>query len=312
MRTDFGGGSVRSVILGLALRSSVRPLIDAWTLAPDLPWPYDLVDHAGRLQRKVPGTRARRVRLPHCEAYVVRTPKSRDDRHVLYFHGGAFVVGGRHLHTAMLSRIAEKTGATITAVRYRKLPRHTIGDAVADGVAGYRHLLAKGVRPDQIVFMGDSAGGWMTFTVTDEARAEGLPAPSALVAMSPLVDLDLVRSPMERARGCTLFGPRAIPTFSRVVLRRGAVKSPHDCELGALPPVLIQVSSSESLYGQVCRLHDRLEQAGVPVELQVWDGQVHVFQAAALLDEAQQAIHELAAYVDRALAAPQVATSLSA
>lgn len=289
------------MVLGLALRNSVRRVIDVWSLAPGLPWPYELVDHVGRLQRKVPGTTFEEVRLGRGRVQLVRAPASRPERHILYFHGGAFVIGGWHLHGSMLSRIADASAATVTAVEYRKLPRHGITDATADGVSAYRHLLAQGVQPEDIVFAGDSAGGWLVFTVADAAMAEGLPAPAGIAALSPLLDLDLERSPVSRRRrGCTLFGPRALPTFARLVQARGGYpRAPRDCELTSLPPVLLQVSSSETLYKQVCAMHDLLEAAGVPVQLQVWDGQVHVFQAATLLSEAHQAIEQVGDFVRR-------------
>lgn len=286
-------------MLGLALRNSVRRFIDVWSLAPGLPWPYEVVDQVGRLQRKVPGTTFEEVRLDTCRVQVVRTPASRPGRHILYFHGGAFVIGGWHLHGSMLSRVADASEATVTAVEYRKLPRHGISDATTDGVAAYRHLLAEGVPPEDIVFAGDSAGGWLSFTVADAAMTEGLPAPAGIAALSPLLDLDLERSPVG-TRGCTLFGPRALPTFARLVQARGGFgRTPTECRLAALPPVLLQVSSSETLYEQVCAMHDLLEAAGVPVQLQVWDGQVHVFQAATLLSESRQAIGQVGEFVRR-------------
>lgn len=307
MRTDFGGGGLASRVLGLALRHSARRVIGAWTLTSAMPWPYFLVDQVGRLQRKADGTVIEPVRLPHCRAELITTSASDTDRFILYFHGGAFLVGGRRLHHALISRIAEESRATVLAVEYRKLPRHPIHVSVEDGLDGYRHVLSLGVPAQDIVLMGDSAGGFMTFTVADLALAQGLPSPAALVAMSPLVDFDLVRTPLDlRRRGCDVFGSRAIPTFARLAQRKAGLRglhSPPDCQLAGLPPVLLQVSSSESLYGQVCRLADLLEGAGVPVELQVWDGQVHVFQAARLLPEARQAVSELAAYVERAVPA---------
>jgi acetyl esterase/lipase len=303
MRTDFGGGGPGSRVLGLVLRHSARPVIGAWTLTPRLPWPYFLVDQVGRLQRKAPGTVIEPVALAHCRAELISTPASDTDRFVVYFHGGAFLVGGRRLHHALISRIAQATRSTVLAVEYRKLPRHAVHVSAEDGLDAYRHVLSLGVPAGDIVFMGDSAGGFLTFTVADLAAARGLPAPAALVAMSPLVDLDLARTPLALTRrGCAVFGARAIPTFARLALRRAGPRglhSPPDCALATLPPVLLQVSSAESLYGQVCALADLLAAAGVPVELQVWDGQVHVFQAARLLPEAQQAVAELAAYVER-------------
>jgi acetyl esterase/lipase len=311
MRTDFGGASLRSQVLGLVLRNSARRVIDAWAWAPTLPWPYAVVDHAGRCQRKVVGTQFREVTVGGRRARVVQSSASVPGRHILYFHGGAFLVGGWHLHGGLLSRIAASTGATLTAIEYRRMPRHAISHATEDGLAAYRHLLAEGVRPHEIVFMGDSAGGFLTFTVADAARAAGLPAPRAIVAMSPLVDVDFVRTPVGRTRrGCHVFGPRALRTFARLASAApGGVHTPIDCELSALPPVLLQVSSSESLFRQVHRLSVLLERAGVPTDLHVWPGQVHVFQAASLLPEAHEAIAAMTTWVDRAWAAPVAATA---
>jgi acetyl esterase/lipase len=302
MRTDFGSGSIRSQVLSLVMRNSARRVIDVWSLAPTLPWPYGVVDHAGRLQRKVAGTVFERVEIAGRRARVVRTPDSRSGRHILYFHGGAFVVGGWHLHGSLISRIAAATGTTVLAMDYRQLPQHSIDDATADGLAAYRHLLAQGVPAEDIVFMGDSAGGFLTFTVADRARDEGLPAPRALVVMSPLIDLDLERTPA--SGGCAIFDVRILSIFSRIAHRRsGSFHSPADCTLGAMPPVLLQVSSAEALYPQVCQFADQLESAGVSVELHVWPHQVHVFQASLLIPEAAEAIGALARYVTEAFQA---------
>ena len=301
MRTDFGGGSLQSQALGLVLRHSARRVIGAWSLAPTLPWPYAVVDHLGLLQRKVPGTRFATTVVGGCRARIVTPARPVAGRHILYFHGGAFLVGGWHLHGGLLSRIAAATGATITSVEYHQLPKHSIEQSIRDGVAAYRQLLARGVPAHEIVLMGDSAGGFLTFTVADRARMEGLPAPAALVAMSPLVDLDFLRTPIgRRRRGDHVFGPRALRTFARIAGGHpDGIHTPVDCEHASLPPVLLQVSSSESLYKQVCRLAELLEEACVPTDLHVWPGQVHVFQAASVLPEAVEAVGALASWTAR-------------
>jgi acetyl esterase/lipase len=315
MRTDFGGVSLQSQALGLVLRHSARRVIGAWSFAPTLPWPYAVVDHLGQLQRKAPGTRFATTMVGGCRARIVTPARPAPGRHILYFHGGAFLVGGWHLHGGLLSRIAAATGATITSIEYHQLPKHSIEQSIRDGVAAYRHLLAQGVPAHEIVFMGDSAGGFLTFTVADRARAEGLPSPAGLVAMSPLVDLDFLRTPLgRRRRGDLLFGPRALKTFARIAagLHPDGVHTPIDCEHATLPPVLLQVSSSESLYKQVCRLAELLEDACVPTDLHVWPGQVHVFQAASILPEAVEAVDALAAWSARQWASAAGRTSTDA
>lgn len=303
VRTDFGGGSIQSQLVRLGLRYTARPVIAAWALAPRLPWPYGVVDYLGLTQKKVPGTTIERIQLAHCSADVFRTPANDGRRVIVYFHGGAFLVGGRHLHRGLISRIAEATGATVISVDYRQLPKHAISTSIDDCVEGYRYALSLGTDPADIVLMGDSAGGYLTFVVADRVCEEGLPSPAAIVAISPLADLDLERTPLEADFGCDLFPGHFKRPFQELASRAEGGWLPHSpvaCELGILPPVLIQTTTTESLYGHCCHLADQLEAAGTPVELQVWDKQVHVFQAGAILPEAQQAIAEIAAYVESA------------
>lgn len=312
VRRDLGGGSLKSRVVGLGVRATVRPIVSAWSVTPFLPWPYVLADQAGRLLCKASGTSTEVFELDDCRAHVVRNRSGSTGRTVVYFQGGAFLVGGVHLHGGLISRIAARTGAEVVVPRFRKLPRHPVSAAVADGLAAYRHVLDRGVDPRDVVFAGDSAGGFLTFMVTLAARREGLPAPGALAAMSPLIDLDPEAREV-RPGGCAMFSKRAFTTLARLVERAHArsgvtaagegdpaTASPSQAVLDELPPTLIQVSSAECLYDDAQRMAGLLARSGVDVELEVWDHQVHVFQAAAgLLAEAEQALDQLIGFIDR-------------
>jgi acetyl esterase/lipase len=61
---------------------------------------------------------------------------------------------------------------------------------------------------------------------------------------------------------------------------------------------LIHVGEAEILLDDAVRVAERAKQAGVAVDLEVWDEMVHVWHVfAKLLPEAQQAIENLGAYV---------------
>jgi acetyl esterase/lipase len=308
--TLFGGGSRQSALLSTALRNTVRPFISVWSRVPLLPWPYFVVDYAGLLTRPVRGTTYQRVDLPHCKAELLRTPQT-EDRVVVYLHGGAFVVGGRFLHRSLMSRIADGTRSTVMAVGYRQLPQHPVSASVADGLDAYRHVLDSGVPASKVMIMGDSAGGYLTFQVALAAAEAGLPMPAGLVAMSPLIDFDgTAKLAADSASSCAVFPRNCFDGLSRVVLRaaRRAGEShalpdaPSRAELRGLPPSLIQVSSAEIVHPDAESMAAALTAAGVDCELQVWDHQVHVFQAAAgWLPEADQALEEICSFADEVI-----------
>jgi acetyl esterase/lipase len=303
----FGGGSIRSAILARALRSTVKPFISLWSRAPLMPWPYFVVDYAGLLVKPARGTTYERVDLPHCRAEVLRTPQT-EDRVVVYLHGGAFVVGGRFLHRGLMSRIAERTRSAVVAVDYRQLPHHPISASIADGLDAYRHVLDSGTPASNVVIMGDSAGGYLTFQIALAAEAAGLPMPAGLVAMSPLIDFDgTAKIEADSAETCAVFPRNCFDGLSAVVLRaarrageaHALPDAPTTAALHGLPPSLIQASTAEMVHPDAESMAAALVTAGVDCELQVWDHQVHVFQAAAgLVPEADQALDEIAEFFD--------------
>jgi acetyl esterase/lipase len=304
----FGGGSPRSALLARAMRHTVKPFISVWSRVPLLPWPYFLVDYAGLLTKPVAGTTYEDIELPHCRAQLLRSPQT-EDRVVIYLHGGAFVVGGKFLHRGLMSRIADRTRATLVAVDYRQLPHHPVSASIADALDAYRHVLESGVSASDVVIMGDSAGGYLTFQVALAAQEAGLPLPAGLVAMSPLIDFDgTAKLAADSATSCAVFPMTCFDGLSRVVLRaarragedQALPDAPSRRELRGLPPSLIQASSAEMVHPDAQSMAAALTAAGVDCELQVWDHQVHVFQAAAgVLPEADQALDEITDFVDR-------------
>ena len=75
---------------------------------------------------------------------------------------------------------------------YRLAPEHVLPAGIRDCTAAYQFLLKEhGILPQDIILMGDSAGGHLTVSVALAAKQNGLPSPSSLVLLSPWTDLYL-------------------------------------------------------------------------------------------------------------------------
>ena len=77
--------------------------------------------------------------------------------------------------------------------------------------------------------------------------------------------------------------------------------SPLYADLRGLPPLLIQVGDRETVLDDSVMLADKARAAGVGVDLQIWDGMIHVFQMFAELPQAHQAIASIAGFLNRHL-----------
>lgn len=305
----FAGASLRSQLLGFTVRRTVRPLIGLWTHLPFMYWPPNMIDLAASVLPVPSGTRWESVQLADCRAEWIRAKGVQGKRVVLYMHGGAFMSCGMNTHRRMAARISAAADAAVFSIDYRMMPRDPIASSVIDGVHGYQWLLDNGYKGDQVTIAGDSAGGYLAFAVARAAIDEGLEGPAGVVALSPLLDFDS-RGKLSHpnANRCQTFPSHAFTRLHSVadeIDGRHMVDgipiprvAPVDMELSDLPPTLIQVGSREILLADAELMAHRLVAAGVPCDLQIWDRQVHVFQAAAAwIPEGRRAIAEIADFI---------------
>ncbi|MGK5556645.1 alpha/beta hydrolase [Actinomadura kijaniata] len=298
------GTTIRARVAARGLRLTVAPLLRMWPLTRAGLRPACAIDLASPVVLPAPRwADVEGVRFADFRAEWVRAPRVAEDRVVLYFHGGGFFSCGLRTHRRMLARLSAASGVPVLSVGYRQLPAAPLATSVRDCVHAYRWLLERGFAPERIVVAGDSAGGFLTFAATLEAMREGLPAPAALVAFAPLTDLDHESKVAHANARLEAYLPaRRVRQLARM-LTEGAEEldpaiSPVNADLGGLPPVLIQVGSTEMLLPDAELMAERLAAAEVPCRLQVWQEQVHVFQVFAdLVPEGLAAIHEAGAFV---------------
>ncbi|MGV0836115.1 alpha/beta hydrolase [Mycolicibacterium thermoresistibile] len=306
------GPSLAGRLTALAAFLTIRPTLAVGSLAPRVPWPFGLLDFVARAVRPVPGTVRATIKLPHCTAQLVRAPGvlPADGRRsvVLYLHGGAFLTCGAHTHGRLVTALSEFADSPVLVVNYRMIPKHSVGSAIDDCYDGYQWLRAKGYQPDQIVLAGDSAGGYLALSLAQRLQAEG-EEPAAMVSMSPLFEIDNeARAQHPNISTDAMFPARAFPALVELVEEAAArrtvdgrpeeVYEPLDHIEPGLPRTLIHVSNSEVLISDARKAARRLTAAGVPVEVRVWPGQMHVFQiAASFVPEAKRSLRQIGEYI---------------
>jgi epsilon-lactone hydrolase len=229
------------------------------------------------------------------------------DKAILYFHGGGFRLGSVSSHRELIARIADTSGCRVLAINYRLAPEHRFPAPLEDAIAAYGWMLDQGLSPENIAFAGDSAGGNLVLAAMLNLR-ERAPLPAAAVLMSPWTDLAATgASYVSRANADPIHARPMILALAKNYLGRDGdpfhpLASPLYAELAGLPPLLIQVGDRETVLDDSVMFADKARAAGIDVELQIWDGMVHVFQMfASELAEARQAIDSIAKFLRRHL-----------
>ena len=231
-------------------------------------------------------------------------------RHILYIHGGAYVVGSPRSHIAMCARLAKRAAATITVIDYRLAPEHVFPAAIDDCVAAYRAIIA-GVDPASVTIAGDSAGGGATLSTLGALKAAGEPMPGAVYVLSPWTDLTASgESVVTRAPFDPMFDgsglPEAAATYAGDTPLDDPGVSPLFADPTGYPPTLIQTGMDEILLSDSTRLAERYEAAGVDVRLDLRDGLWHVYpMLAGYMPEATEALVRAAVFIREKTPAPQ-------
>jgi monoterpene epsilon-lactone hydrolase len=228
-------------------------------------------------------------------------------RTVLYLHGGGYFFCSPRTHRPVTIGLTRLLRSNTLALKYRLAPENPYPAALDDALAAYRWLLSDGMRGEQIVLAGDSAGGGLALALMVTLRDRGLPLPAACACFSPWTDLAATGESVDRNdRNCAMFSAHMLRTAPQLYLGKTdptcPLASPLYADLRGLPPLLIHVSDSETLLDDSTRLATRARAAGVDVELKIWARQPHVWQLfSRLIPEGRASLRETSQFLSRHL-----------
>lgn len=231
------------------------------------------------------------------------TPPDAQHAAILYFHGGGYVSCSAATHRPITATLARLSRFPIFSLNYRLAPEYRFPAALDDAVAAYRWLLRQGIEPQKIALAGDSAGGGLVLSTLLRARDANLPLPACAALFSPWTDMtgksETIRSNNGR---CAMFRPGNTQEFGRVYLGTAAAENPFAspvfADLGGLPPVLLQVGSTELLLDDARRVHDVIQAAGGMSRLEIYEDLPHCWQMFdGIVPESRIALRQAADFI---------------
>lgn len=249
-------------------------------------------------------------------AEVFRKKKDPSDNVVLFIHGGAYISRMMFYYRLLNRKLSKASGGgTVVQFDYRCAPEHLYPAALEDTVAVWDWLMKQGVKPENIVTVGDSAGGHLTVNLWMKLHELGKEMPRASVLMSPWLDMTAGGASYVENYGVDpvfgIKGASIAPEDVKTLLMKSSLymwlgdhdrKDPYISPVfqefdETYPPVFVTVGGDEMLLSDAKTLVEKLRGAGVRAELLIGDRMFHAYPVYQIFPEAKQAWKAICAFI---------------
>jgi acetyl esterase/lipase len=231
---------------------------------------------------------------------------------LVFFHGGGYVLGDLDTHDGLCRSLTNGAGCIVVSVDYPLAPEHKFPTALKVGYAATQwvaeHAATINGDASRIAVGGDSAGGNLAAVVALMARGQDGPALTFQLLIYP--DLDFRRTNFSIREYAGKYGNitrEGQNWFMDHYLNNAEEKlnplvSPLLApDLKGLPPAFIITAEYDALRDEGEQYGQRLEEVGVPVTVNRYQGMIHEFVRHSF-DQSKQARAEAAAALQKAFA----------
>jgi acetyl esterase len=207
---------------------------------------------------------------------------------VVFFHGGAFVMGDLESEHPRCLRYAANAGCVVVSVDYRLAPEHPFPAPLEDCYSAllwvHDHAAELGIDTDRIAVAGASAGGALAAATTLLSRDRGGPTIELQILIYPVID--------NRKNSPSVAQFHDTPVWDSVNNEAmwdqyGGGEVPQskyaapglEENLAGLPTACIVTAGYDPLRDEAIEYASRLLHNGVPVELHQVAGAYHGFDS---------------------------------
>lgn len=237
-------------------------------------------------------------------AYEKLVCSSKTEKVVFHLHGGGFKIKIIDMYKKLSEKYSRMLGgAAVITVDYRLFPEHGFPSQLEDSVAVYKEITEQGIKPENIVFIGDSSGANLALSTALWLRDNGYPMPSGIVCFSLWGDTTSCGASKEKnAYKDPIYGiPKRekiednlehlhrISNYAKNLDRTNPYVSPCFGSFDGFPPITLICGEAEVDESDSETVYEKAKSAGVDAALYKFDGMFHCFQLVSFLPESRQA-----------------------
>lgn len=211
---------------------------------------------------------------------------------ILYTHGGGMIAGSAEIYESVVGNYTHLSGVPILSVDYRLAPEHPAPTPVEDAYAGlvwlHDHAKEFGIDPSRIAVMGDSAGGGIAAGLTHLVKEKGGPALAKQILIYPMLDDRNIQHDEQIGQFAVWSGADNETGWGALLGERRGNEGvpPKDAparmtDATGLPPMYVDAGELDIFRDEILEYVRKFGKAGISVELHLFPGCPHAFEAFA-------------------------------
>ena len=215
--------------------------------------------------------------------FIIR-PKNENisQKKILYFHGGSYIAEMSNNHWNFIEQLVLDTGMTVIIPDYPLAPKYTYKDVFKMVKPLYKEILEE-VAPENLILMGDSAGGGLSLALIEEISKENYAIPSKTLLISPWLDVRLTNHKIDEVAPNDKDLNKEALKIAGVAYAGGEentgnyLVSPIEGNLTKLKNITIFTGTYDILNPDVYVLQEKAKEQGVDIEVKEYEKAGHIW-----------------------------------
>ena len=201
---------------------------------------------------------------------------------ILYFHGGSYMAEATSNHWEFIENLVDDTGATVILPDYPLTPKYNYKDVFNMVVPLYKEIQQRVDVSNELIIMGDSAGGGLSLALLEKISQEDVKMPKKTILISPWLDVRMDNPKIEQVKeqdkklnkealkiaGLAYAGSDGIDSY---------LVNPIDGDLSKINNLTIFTGTKDILNPDVYKLKEKAEKNNINIDINEYQDAGHIW-----------------------------------
>lgn len=201
---------------------------------------------------------------------------------ILYFHGGSYMAEATSNHWEFIENLVDDTGATVIFPDYPLTPKYNYKDVFNMVVPLYKEIQQRVDVSNELIIMGDSAGGGLSLALLEKISQEDVKMPKKTILISPWLDVRMDNPKIEQVKeqdkklnkealkiaGLAYAGSDGIDSY---------LVNPIDGDLSKINNLTIFTGTKDILNPDVYKLKEKAEKSNINIDINEYQDAGHIW-----------------------------------